>query len=68
METSINMKLLLVGAAGKKCVNHEHLKLQDGADDSGNWQWCLLTIAGNKTIVQRRRKDFIHYLRMNVAR
>jgi hypothetical protein len=37
-------------------------------DDSGNWQWCLLTIAGNKSIVQRRKKDFIHYLRMNVAR
>jgi len=46
--------------------------LQDSFDDEegsgGNWQWCLLTIVGNKTIVQRRRKDFIHYLKMNIAR
>ncbi len=42
--------------------------VQDMMDENSNWQWCLLTIAGNKTIVQRRRKDFIHYLRMNTAR
>lgn len=40
----------------------------DDESSGGNWQWCLLTIVGNKTIIQRRRKDFIHYLKMNVAR
>lgn len=32
-----------------------------------NWQWCLLTLDGNATIVQLRRDDFIRYVRMNVA-
>ena len=32
-----------------------------------DWQWCLLALDGNATIVQLRRDDFVRYLRMNVA-
>jgi hypothetical protein len=56
-------------AIGNDFIKHCNILFhQDGMDDSGNWQWCLLSISGNKTIVQRRRRDFIHYLRMNIAR
>ena len=33
----------------------------------GNWQWCLLTLAGNATILQLRKEDFVRYLKMNLA-
>lgn len=31
------------------------------------WKWCLLSIAGNATVVRLRKDDFVRYLRMNVA-
>ena len=31
------------------------------------WHWCLLTIAGNQTIVRLRPADFGRYLRVNLA-
>ena len=36
-------------------------------DPSANWQWCLLTLAGNATILQLRKEDFVRYLKMNLA-
>ena len=38
-----------------------------GDDPSANWQWCLLTLAGNATILQLRKEDFVRYLKMNLA-
>jgi hypothetical protein len=44
------------------------LSRPDQVDDvDGNWQWCLLTFAGNATILQLRREDFVRYLKMNLA-
>ena len=36
-------------------------------DPNANWQWCLLTLAGNATILQLRKEDFVRYLKMNLA-
>ena len=38
-----------------------------GNGGGGNWQWCLLTLAGNATILQLRKEDFVRYLKMNLA-
>ena len=36
-------------------------------DPNANWQWCLLTLDGNATILQLRKEDFVRYLKMNLA-
>ena len=41
-------------------------QISRNADQSGG-KWCVISIAGNKTIVLRRKDDFITYFRMNVA-
>lgn len=32
-----------------------------------NWQWCVFSLAGNTSVVMRRKEDFMRYFRMNVA-
>lgn len=32
-----------------------------------DWKWGLLSISGNSTIVKLRKKDFLTYLKMNLA-
>ncbi len=44
----------------------EVVALDQDLDDPA-WKWCLLTLAGNATIIQLRRHDFVRYLRMNLA-
>ena len=39
----------------------------DGALEEIDWKWGLLSISGNSTIVKLRKKDFITYLKMNLA-
>ena len=36
-------------------------------DQQANWQWCLLTLDGNATILRMRKQHFIRYFRMNLA-
>ena len=35
------------------------------SSDPGNW--CVMSIAGNATIVLNRKDDFVNYFKMNVA-
>ena len=41
----------------------------DGAaiSEEIDWKWGLLSISGNSTIVKLRKKDFLTYLKMNLA-
>ena len=32
-----------------------------------DWKWGLLSISGNSTIVKLRKRDFVTYLKMNLA-
>ena len=47
--------------------SQEAMKAMADLDSNVEWNWCLMAIAGNATIVKLRRDDFVRYLRMNIA-